>query len=218
MSPYLFVLVMEVLTLLLRQIIDQDGGFSYHWKCGAMQLCQLGFADDLLLFSKADTSSVHIFKRALAAFADLSGLRANLHKSHLILSRSIASRFSRKLMAVLEVGMEFVSFTGRVQLIKSILSDLQGSTDVGYAKVSWQQLTAPPFGWIVFSIIGFGISLFGRSVIGLDHGGGGNWFACGIGFDRLFVIRLGNVLPSLYGMTRSPYSSVPLGTTAHVYT
>ncbi|KAL0444981.1 UNVERIFIED_CONTAM: LINE-1 reverse transcriptase [Sesamum latifolium] len=74
MSPYLFVLVMEVLTLLLRQIIDQDGGFSYHWKCEEMQLCQLGFADDLLLFSKADTSSVHIFKRALAVFADLSGL------------------------------------------------------------------------------------------------------------------------------------------------
>ncbi|KAL0439803.1 UNVERIFIED_CONTAM: Retrovirus-related Pol polyprotein from type-2 retrotransposable element R2DM [Sesamum latifolium] len=55
MSPYLVVLVMEVLSLLLRQFIDQDGGFSYHWKCEAMQLCQLGFADDLLLFSKADT-------------------------------------------------------------------------------------------------------------------------------------------------------------------
>ncbi|KAL0386340.1 UNVERIFIED_CONTAM: hypothetical protein Slati_4561100 [Sesamum latifolium] len=53
-------------------------------------LCQLGFADDLLLFSKADTRSVHVFKRALTVFADLSRLQANLHKSHLILSRSAA--------------------------------------------------------------------------------------------------------------------------------
>ncbi|KAL0444910.1 UNVERIFIED_CONTAM: LINE-1 reverse transcriptase [Sesamum latifolium] len=101
MSPYLFVLVMEVLTLLLHQIIDQDGGFSYHWKCEEMQLCQLGFADDLLLFSKANTSSVHIFKHALAVFADLSGLRANLHKSHLILSRSAGPLWDT-LLAILD--------------------------------------------------------------------------------------------------------------------
>ncbi|KAL0439675.1 UNVERIFIED_CONTAM: hypothetical protein Slati_2450500 [Sesamum latifolium] len=81
---------MEVLSLIVQQLIDQDGGFSYHWRCGAMQLFQLGFADDLLLFSMADTSSVLVFKHALTAFADLSGLHANLHKSHLILSRSAA--------------------------------------------------------------------------------------------------------------------------------
>ncbi|KAL0381925.1 UNVERIFIED_CONTAM: LINE-1 reverse transcriptase, partial [Sesamum latifolium] len=64
-SPFLFVLVMEVLTLILLQFIDQDGGFSYHWRCGEVQLFQLGFADDLLLLSRADTSSIHIFKRGL---------------------------------------------------------------------------------------------------------------------------------------------------------
>ncbi|KAL0444907.1 UNVERIFIED_CONTAM: hypothetical protein Slati_2213400 [Sesamum latifolium] len=194
MSPYLFVLIMDVLTLLLRQIIDQDGGFFYHWKCEEMQLCQLGFTDDLLLFSKADTSSVHIFKRALAVFADLSGLRANLHKSHLILSHS-AGPLRDTLLAILDFQEGHLPLW--VQLIKSVLSALQvywamafilpnhvikgieqrlrkflwkGNTDVGYAKVSWQQLTAPPFGWIGFSIIGFGIAQFGRSVIGLDHG------------------------------------------------
>ncbi|KAL0444861.1 UNVERIFIED_CONTAM: LINE-1 retrotransposable element O protein [Sesamum latifolium] len=60
MSPFLFVLVMEVLTLILHQFIDQDGGFSYHWRCSEVQLFQLGFADDLLLLSRADSSSVHI--------------------------------------------------------------------------------------------------------------------------------------------------------------
>ncbi|KAL0287047.1 UNVERIFIED_CONTAM: Retrovirus-related Pol polyprotein from type-2 retrotransposable element R2DM [Sesamum radiatum] len=33
MSPYLFVLVMEVLQMILQQFIDQDGQFLYHWRC-----------------------------------------------------------------------------------------------------------------------------------------------------------------------------------------
>ncbi|KAL0444883.1 UNVERIFIED_CONTAM: hypothetical protein Slati_2211000 [Sesamum latifolium] len=92
MSPFLFVLVMEVLKLMLHQFIDQDGGFSYHWRCGEVQLFQLGFADDLLLFSKVDSSSIHIFKRGLTVFADLLGLHVNPHKSHLILSRSATAQ------------------------------------------------------------------------------------------------------------------------------
>ncbi|KAL0290483.1 UNVERIFIED_CONTAM: Retrovirus-related Pol polyprotein from type-2 retrotransposable element R2DM [Sesamum radiatum] len=88
MSPFLFVLVMEVLTLILRQRIEQNGGFSYHWRCEAVQLFQLSFADDLLLFSKAEPNSIQLFKDGLIDFAELSGLQANLQKSHLILSRS----------------------------------------------------------------------------------------------------------------------------------
>ncbi|KAL0295155.1 UNVERIFIED_CONTAM: Retrovirus-related Pol polyprotein from type-2 retrotransposable element R2DM [Sesamum radiatum] len=207
MSPFLFVLVMEVLTLILRQRIEQNGGFSYHWRCEAVQLFQLSFADDLLLFSKADPNSVQIFKDGLIDFAELSGLQANLQKSHLILSRSaaayrdsllaildfqeghlplrylglplLASRLSisdcqpilRKIEARIK-GWEGVmlSFAGRVQLIKSVLSALQvywamafilpkhiikeiekrlrnflwkGNLDTGYAKVSWQQVCRP---------------------------------------------------------------------------
>ncbi|KAL0295151.1 UNVERIFIED_CONTAM: hypothetical protein Sradi_6848800 [Sesamum radiatum] len=91
MSPFLFVLVMEVLTLILLQRIEQNGGFSFHWKCEAIQLFQLSFADDLLLFSKADPSSIQLFKDGLTGFAELSGLQANLQKSNLILSRSAAA-------------------------------------------------------------------------------------------------------------------------------
>ncbi|KAL2248024.1 UNVERIFIED_CONTAM: hypothetical protein Sindi_2654700 [Sesamum indicum] len=49
LSPYLFVLVMEVLHLGLLQLIEQDLQFFYHWKCEPAKLFQLGFADDLLL-------------------------------------------------------------------------------------------------------------------------------------------------------------------------
>ncbi|KAL0401943.1 UNVERIFIED_CONTAM: hypothetical protein Slati_4224200 [Sesamum latifolium] len=101
MSPYLLFLVMEVLNLILQQIIEQDGGFSFHWQCEALHLFQLGFADDLLLFSRADVASVHVFKRGLSIFADLSGLHVNPQKSHLLLSRA-ASNSREDLLAVLD--------------------------------------------------------------------------------------------------------------------
>ncbi|KAL2228396.1 UNVERIFIED_CONTAM: hypothetical protein Sindi_1819300, partial [Sesamum indicum] len=88
LSPYLFVLVMEVLYLILIQMIDQDMHFSFHWKCEPSRLFQLGFADDLLLFCKADIDSIGVFKQGLDLFASWSGLWLNVHKSHLIISRS----------------------------------------------------------------------------------------------------------------------------------
>ncbi|KAL0355350.1 UNVERIFIED_CONTAM: hypothetical protein Sradi_3981900 [Sesamum radiatum] len=88
MSPYLFVPVMEVLQLLLRQTIEQDEGFTFHWKREDIGLFQLSFADDLILFYHADTSSVGVFKRGLDRFSTYSGLHANPQKSHLIVSKS----------------------------------------------------------------------------------------------------------------------------------
>ncbi|KAL0367294.1 UNVERIFIED_CONTAM: hypothetical protein Sradi_3619500 [Sesamum radiatum] len=132
MSPFLFVLVMEALTLIIQQLIEQNGGFSYHWKYG------------------------------LTTFAELSGLQANLEKSHLILSHSAgASRdtllailnFQERHLPIRYLGLPLLasrltiadcqpilqkidahikgwegvmfSFAGRVQLIKSVLSALQ---------------------------------------------------------------------------------------------
>ncbi|KAL0439808.1 UNVERIFIED_CONTAM: LINE-1 retrotransposable element O protein [Sesamum latifolium] len=88
MSPYLFVLVMEVLSMILQQLIEQDEEFTFHWKCRDIGLFQLSFADDLLLFSSADESSVGLFQRGLQIFAGLSGLCANPAKSQLIISKS----------------------------------------------------------------------------------------------------------------------------------
>ncbi|XP_011101341.1 uncharacterized protein LOC105179418 [Sesamum indicum] len=57
LSPYLFVFIME-----------------------------LRSADDLLLLCKADMNSTGVFKQGLDLFASWSGLRLNVHKSHLIIS------------------------------------------------------------------------------------------------------------------------------------
>ncbi|KAL2235687.1 UNVERIFIED_CONTAM: hypothetical protein Sindi_1300900 [Sesamum indicum] len=87
--PYLFVLVMEVLHLGFLQLIDQEELFSYHWKCEAARIFQLGFADDVILFCRVDMDSLRIFKEGLDRFAEWSSLRLNVQKSHLIISRSV---------------------------------------------------------------------------------------------------------------------------------
>ncbi|KAL0295721.1 UNVERIFIED_CONTAM: Retrovirus-related Pol polyprotein from type-2 retrotransposable element R2DM [Sesamum angustifolium] len=100
MSPYLFVLVMEVLHMILQQLIEQDGEFQYHWRCQELNLFQLSFADDLLLLCKADVRSVNLFRQGLDRFATLSGLNTNPQKSQLILSKA-ASGLRDSLLATL---------------------------------------------------------------------------------------------------------------------
>ncbi|KAL2231024.1 UNVERIFIED_CONTAM: Transposon TX1 uncharacterized protein [Sesamum indicum] len=92
LSPFLFVLVMEVLHIGYMQLIEQDMQFKYHWKCEPTRVFQLGFADDLLLFCRADLDSFRVLKVGLDRFAEWSGLRLNIQKSHIIISRSAQER------------------------------------------------------------------------------------------------------------------------------
>ncbi|KAK4384673.1 hypothetical protein Sango_3037300 [Sesamum angolense] len=161
MSPYLFVLVMEVLHMILQQFIEQDGEFRYHWRCQELNLFQLSFADDLLLFCKADMRSVNLFCRGLDLFAKLSGLHTNPQKSQLIISKAASGSvilcstlgFQEGHLPVRYLGLPLISarlsitdcqtllqkidsrikgwegvqlsFAGRVQLIKSVLTSFE---------------------------------------------------------------------------------------------
>ncbi|KAL0313774.1 UNVERIFIED_CONTAM: hypothetical protein Scaly_2901600 [Sesamum calycinum] len=89
MSPYLFVLVMEIWSSLLRFRVHNTGHFQYHWKCQELGILNLCFADDVLLFCKAHLPSIQVFKDTLREFASLSGLTVNPAKSQIILSKSV---------------------------------------------------------------------------------------------------------------------------------
>ncbi|KAL0297928.1 UNVERIFIED_CONTAM: hypothetical protein Sangu_3170100 [Sesamum angustifolium] len=159
MSPYLFVLVMEVLHMILQQLIEQDGEFQYHWRCQELNLFQLSFADDLLLLCKADV------RRAK---------RSDTLVSHLFqhgFPSQIVNHFLKKIDSRIK-GWEGVqlSFAGRVQLIKSVLISFEvywamafilpkgiikemmkrlrtflwkGNSASGYPKVAWEAVCRP---------------------------------------------------------------------------
>jgi hypothetical protein len=80
-SPYLFVTVMEILSLLLAEASQPEKGFLFHPKCLKLKLNHLCFADDLFIFSAAKISSIQVVKAVLEEFEDLSSLRANPAKS-----------------------------------------------------------------------------------------------------------------------------------------
>ncbi|KAL0455390.1 UNVERIFIED_CONTAM: LINE-1 reverse transcriptase [Sesamum latifolium] len=118
MSPYLFVLAMEVLQLLLLQSVDQSEFFQFHWKCKEVNLLSLCFADDLLLFCKADERSMMLFREGLETFAQWSGLEANIHKSHLIVSKAALAikprlltllGFQEGVLPVIYLGLPLIS-------------------------------------------------------------------------------------------------------------
>lgn len=79
MSPYLFVLVMEYLTRLLKQL-KHNPNFKYHPRCGKLNLVHICFADDLIMCCKADRSSIKAMLQAFDHFSEITGLEVNLEK------------------------------------------------------------------------------------------------------------------------------------------
>ncbi|GJS34386.1 putative reverse transcriptase domain, reverse transcriptase zinc-binding domain protein [Tanacetum coccineum] len=80
-SPYLFTLVMEVLTLMLRRKVSDSDSFTYHHHCSDLNIINLCFADDLFLFAHGDVNSARVIMEALDEFKYASGLVPSLPKS-----------------------------------------------------------------------------------------------------------------------------------------
>ncbi|XP_021979830.1 uncharacterized protein LOC110875946 [Helianthus annuus] len=80
-SPYLFTLVMEVLTLLLKKVAYSSNAFRFHLYCKKQKIINVSFADDLFLFANGDVASVRILRDTLQRFTSVSGLVPSLPKS-----------------------------------------------------------------------------------------------------------------------------------------
>ncbi|XP_071739438.1 uncharacterized protein [Rutidosis leptorrhynchoides] len=163
MSPYLFTLVMECLTLMIKRNIREADSFKYHPMCDQQEIVNVCFADDLFLLAHASTGSVKVISEALDEFKRCSGLVPSLPKSTayfanvtsgvkndvldlmpfiegslpvrylgvpLISSRlyynDCKSLVDRVRAKISDWKNKYLSFAGRVQLISSVLSSMQG--------------------------------------------------------------------------------------------
>ncbi|KAJ0604634.1 putative RNA-directed DNA polymerase [Helianthus annuus] len=81
MPPYLFTLVMEVLTLILQHQVEISAGFRFHHKCEKQRIISLCFADDLFLFARGDPNSASVILESLNLFKNMSGLVPSMNKS-----------------------------------------------------------------------------------------------------------------------------------------
>ncbi|XP_058757172.1 uncharacterized protein LOC131630410 [Vicia villosa] len=82
LSPFLFVLVMEVLTTLMRKAttIGYFQGFKINEK---EEVSMLQFADDTIIMAEGDTASLWSLKAIMRGFEMMSDLKINFHKSNL---------------------------------------------------------------------------------------------------------------------------------------
>nr|GEV32463.1 hypothetical protein [Tanacetum cinerariifolium] len=81
MSPYLFTLVMKVLTLMLHRNARVTVSFTYHRYCSKLNLINLCFADDLFLFAHGDVDSARVIMDTLEEFKEASRLTPSLPKN-----------------------------------------------------------------------------------------------------------------------------------------
>ncbi|RVW34286.1 putative ribonuclease H protein [Vitis vinifera] len=87
LSPYLFVIAMEVFSSMMRRAIS--GGYLSGWKVSGgrgegMHISHLLFADDTLVFCEESSDEMTYLSWLLMWFEACSGLRINLEKSEMI--------------------------------------------------------------------------------------------------------------------------------------
>lgn len=80
LSPYLFVIAMNYLSLMLNQAAETNK-LKYHPKCNSLRLTHLSFADDLLIFIDGSIESVQCVLEVLREFELRSGLAVSFQKT-----------------------------------------------------------------------------------------------------------------------------------------
>ncbi|GKB17548.1 RNA-directed DNA polymerase, eukaryota, reverse transcriptase zinc-binding domain protein [Tanacetum coccineum] len=121
MSPYLFTLVTEVLTLMVQRKVANSNHFKYHWGCKEIQLTQLCFAGDLLMLCNGDYKFVEVLKEGLMEFSKTSGLIPNMNKSTIFFG-SVKDCERRKILEVIPftVGKLPMKYLGVLLITKNI--------------------------------------------------------------------------------------------------
>nr|XP_009762494.1 PREDICTED: uncharacterized protein LOC104214512 [Nicotiana sylvestris] len=85
MPPYLFVIAIEYLQRELAQLA-KNKNFKFHPRCKKLGTIHICFADDLLMFCKADITSTRLLQQTFLKFSNSSGLQANAEKSSIQLA------------------------------------------------------------------------------------------------------------------------------------
>lgn len=129
LSPYLFVLYMEVLTLLINRLTFERQ-MRFHLKCRKTGNTDLIFTDDLLVLTDGQFSSVNALCSTLENLYHLSGLRLNakkteffcssLSESHILELVSI-SGFKRGTLPMQYLGVPLISSKLRASNCSSLI-------------------------------------------------------------------------------------------------
>jgi hypothetical protein len=100
LSPYLFVLCMEKLSLSIQQKVLSGIWKPIQVSKGGPQLSHILFADDIMLFCDASTEQVKVVMDNLEDFCSALGLRINTSKSKAMCSRMVQGERKREIQDI----------------------------------------------------------------------------------------------------------------------
>lgn len=147
-SPFLFMICMEYLSRKLNQATPEDC-FNYHPKCEKLKLCNLAFADDLMIFTLGDFLSVKTVHDVLKHFGDVSSFKANCLKHSIFLA---GVNYSEKSGIATITGFSYGSMPFRYLgiLLAGVylkvadfgpLLDKVSNTIKGWSRVAWKTVS-----------------------------------------------------------------------------
>ncbi|GFS36470.1 chlorophyll A/B-binding protein 2 [Actinidia rufa] len=120
----------EVLSRSLGKM-SRNPDFRHHPKCAEMAISHLAFADDLILFTKGDATSVSLSMECLKKFGVCSGLGINAFKSQVFMA-GVCQEDMEKIKNITGFSMgEFpfrcssLSYASRSEPIKSVLQGVE---------------------------------------------------------------------------------------------
>ncbi|XP_031127477.1 uncharacterized protein LOC116029567 [Ipomoea triloba] len=103
LSPYLFIICAEGLSLLLQQAEARGDFHGCRVARVAPLVSHIFFADDSLLFFKATMQEAGVIKHCLTDYENMSGQTVNYHKSSVCFSRNTSEADRYEVAAVLDV-------------------------------------------------------------------------------------------------------------------
>jgi len=103
MSPYLFILCLEVLSRKIEQEVQLKHWTPIKISVKGPKISHLFFADDLVLMSKADKGTCETIKRVMDTFCDSSGQTINTKKSKLIFSKNTPVNLNKWITKTLKI-------------------------------------------------------------------------------------------------------------------
>lgn len=122
LSPYLYVILNNVLSKLLNKAVE-EGEFGYHPQCKEVKLTHLSFADDILVFPNGTRESLLGVVEVMKRFARMSGLHINASKSSLYaLGSNISDLLSTTESLSIGLGTLPIHYLGMPLTTKSLTS------------------------------------------------------------------------------------------------
>ncbi|KAK4254083.1 hypothetical protein QN277_009512 [Acacia crassicarpa] len=111
LSPYMFIIVSEVLSLMLQMHIDKAELKGIKLARSAPTLSHCFFADDAVLFLKADELNCKVLRMILGIYCKASGQLINLDKSSLYFSANTPTEVKERVAACL--GVTYTDSAGK---------------------------------------------------------------------------------------------------------